>query len=188
MEFSRLPTSDVGNQDGNAKCGAKEGEKKDNGNGDDNLQAPQSITDTTMEVELDEDAPGDQAEVDIPIELEDAKSKPSDRRCSTPECAPATCRNAEEEGQVLHPKTRRLSDDAMDTGAENNDASKAMGVEVDTLSPGDLSVLDKSAKGVDIMDIYSPKRVAELAVMFGHVAGPSFDLSNGYDSEGKEDH
>ena len=45
-------------QEGTANCDAKEGEKKDNGNGDDNLQP----ADTTMEIELNETAPGDQLE------------------------------------------------------------------------------------------------------------------------------
>ena len=75
----------------------------------------------------------------------------------------------------------------MDTGTENNDASTAVGVDIDTLSPGDLSVLDEMVKGAEIMEIYSPKRVAELAVKFGLVAGASLDLTNGYDFDGKED-
>ena len=39
---------------------------------------------------------------------------------------------------------------------------------------------------IDIMEIYSPKRVAELAVKFGLVAGASLDLTNGYDFNNKE--
>ena len=37
------------------------------------------------------------------------------------------------------------------------------------------------------MEIYSPKRVADLAVKFGLVARASLDLANGYDLDNKED-
>ena len=86
-----------------------------------------------------------------------------------------------------HPKTRRLSEDVMDKGDGNDDALTAMGVEFDTFSSSDLSVLDKHVEGVDIMEIYSPKRVAELAAQFRLVAGASLDLTNGYDFDSKED-
>ena len=72
--------------------------------------------------------------LDIPIELQDAEAKPSDRLFSTPERASATRRNVEDEGQVPHPKTRRLSEDVMDTGDGSNDVLTAMEVEIGTLS------------------------------------------------------
>ena len=53
-----------------------------------------------------------------------------------------------------------------------------MGDAIDTLSPGYLSVLDTIVQGVDIIEIYSPKRVADLAVKFGFIAGASLDLTN----------
>ena len=86
-------------------------------------------TDATMEIEPNEIAPGNQGDAahdgSPPIELQDADSKPSDRRFPTPERAPAIRRNVE--GQVPHPKTRRLSEDVTDTGDGNNDALIAMG-------------------------------------------------------------
>ena len=54
----------------------------------------------------------------------------------------------------------------IDTGAGKDDALTAMGIEIDTLSSSGLSVLDQIVKGFDIMEIYSPKRVAGLAVEF----------------------
>ena len=75
----------------------------------------------------------------------------------------------------------------MDTGDGNSDALIAMGVDIYTLSFGDFSVLDHIVKGVDLMEIYSPKRVAELAVKFGLVVGASLLLTNGYDFDKKDD-
>ena len=75
----------------------------------------------------------------------------------------------------------------MDTGDGNDDVLTAMEVGTDTLSSSGLSVLDNIVKGVDVMEIYSPKRVAESAVEFGLVAGAGLDLSNGYDLDNKED-
>ena len=68
---------------------------------------------TTMHIEPNEAAQSDQIDAangeSPPIELQDADSRPSDRRFATPERAPSTRRNLEDEGQVPHPKTRRLS-------------------------------------------------------------------------------
>ena len=75
----------------------------------------------------------------------------------------------------------------MDTGDGNDDALNAMGVGIDTLSSSDLSVLDQIVERVDIMEIHSPKRVAELAVKFGLVAGACLDLTTGYDFDSRED-
>ena len=69
----------------------------------------------------------------------------------------------------------------MDTGANDGDLLTAMGVDIDSLNSEDLNVLDKIVKGVDIMEVYSPERVAKLVVKFGLVAGASLDLTNGYD-------
>ena len=50
-----------------------------------------------------------------------------------------------------------------------------------------MSVLDQIVKGFDAMEIYSPKRLAELAAKFGLVVGASLDLTNGYDFDNKKD-
>ena len=42
-------------------------------------------------------------------------------------------------------------------------------------------------QGVDITDVYSPERVAQVARGFGLVAGSSFDLTSGWDFA-REDH
>ena len=125
-------------------------------------------------------------EPETTVELENAKAKRSDVRIATPDRAPATRRSSSDEGQVPYPKVRRLGEDAMDAEAETEGAS-AMGVDIDALNSRDMEVLDKIVKGVDIMEVFSPARVNQLAVKFGLVAGASLDLTNGYDSEKRED-
>ena len=41
--------------------------------------------------------------------------------------------------------------------------------------------------GVDITEIYSPERVAQMARKFGLVSGSSMDLTNGWDLN-RDDH
>ena len=120
------------------------------------------------------------------IDLEDATARGSDIRIATPDRAPATRRSSTDEGRVPYPKVRRLSDEVMDTEAEA-ESPTAMGVDIDALNLCDLEVLDKIIKGVDIMEVFSPARVNQLAVKFGLVAGASLDLTNGYDFDKAED-
>ena len=60
----------------------------------------------------------------------------------------------------------------MDTDATQ---MEDMGADIDSLSSMDLAVLDKVVKGVDVMEIFSPARVNQLASKFGLIAGASLD-------------
>ena len=58
---------------------------------------------------------------------------------------------------------------------------------IDMLDDVDKKILSASILGVDITEVYSPERVAQVAKKFGLVSGSSMDLTNGWDF-GREDH
>ena len=54
---------------------------------------------------------------------------------------------------------------------------------IDLLDDVDKKILSASILGVDITEVYSPKRVGRVAKTFGRVSGSSMDLTNGWDFE-----
>ncbi len=64
--------------------------------------------------------------------------------------------------------------------------AESVGSNMDEGDTGMLNVIDRkilssSIMGVDITEIYSPERVAQVARQFGLVSGSSMDLTNGWD-------
>ena len=52
---------------------------------------------------------------------------------------------------------------------------------LDSMTEIDRKILAAAILGVDITEVYSPKRVAKVAAKFGLRAGSSFDWTNGWD-------
>ena len=52
---------------------------------------------------------------------------------------------------------------------------------LDSLNSADRRIIAASLMGVDITEVFSPERVAQVARRYGLVAGTSFDLTNGWD-------
>ena len=52
---------------------------------------------------------------------------------------------------------------------------------LDSLNSVDRRIIAASLMGVDITEVFSPERVAQVARRYGLVAGTSFDLTNGWD-------
>jgi len=65
--------------------------------------------------------------------------------------------------------------DAESVGSNMDDGDIGM------LNEIDRKILSSSIMGVDITEIYSPERVAQVARKFGLVSGSSMDLTNGWD-------
>jgi hypothetical protein len=97
------------------------------------------------------------------------------------------------------PKRREENDDMEDDSTDKrlrprsptvsyktDDASVGSNVDMDECDIGmlneiDRKILSSSIMGVDITEIYSPERVAQVAGKFGLVSGSSMDLTNGWD-------
>ena len=156
---------------------AKEGEKQDETIGLQEIPARDDV-ETFVEPDTLITAMEDETQ------LEDRARTRTETRLRTPERAPATRRVSTDEGPLPYPKTRRLSEDAMETEVDD---SALMEASIDALSAQDILILDKIVKGADIMEVFSPARVNELAVKFGLIAGASLDLTNGFDFDKKED-
>ena len=68
------------------------------------------------------------------------------------------------------------SDDQPDTKLRQLDEEM-----LDSMIEIDRKILAAAILGVDITEVYSPERVANVAQRFGLRAGLSFDLTNGWD-------
>ena len=97
-------------------------------------------------------------------------------RMNTPERAPPVKRRADQEGMPVDEeslKARRLADDS-GMGMSSTQMEKERSEE-------DRKILASMLLGVDITEVYSPERIARVAMGFGLVAGSSMDLTNGWD-------
>ena len=93
-------------------------------------------------------------------------------------------------------KTRRINNPGGDFSIEMDQAStpdeseaKVRRVEddmIDSMNEVDRKIMVAVILGVDITEVYSPERVAQVAKRYGLVAGSSFDLTNGWDFNLKE--
>ena len=81
-------------------------------------------------------------------------------------------------------KSRRIAmDSERGDNADGDDMSMVTQKEKDT----DMRMLQAWLSGVDITEVFSPVRVAEVARHLKMSPGTSFDLTNGWDFE-KDDH
>ena len=53
--------------------------------------------------------------------------------------------------------------------------------DIDSIELVDRKIIAATIVGVDITEVYSPERVAEVAKRYGLVAGSSTDLTAGFD-------
>ena len=100
-------------------------------------------------------------------------------RVQTPERNPPTKRDVDNDDDDMgeHRKARRLSEDENMLSVD----------QTDVMSEEERKILAAIIMGVDIVEVYSPVRVAAVAARFGLTAGSSFDLTNGWDFD-RDDH
>ena len=111
--------------------------------------------------------------------LEDGITESNDIRYRTPERAPPV--------KIFHIGTPDSDADMEDNGAkvgrmDPGSAMTDMGVDqLHVMSEEDKKIIASVILGVDITEVYSPKRIARVAEQFGLTAGSSMDLTNGWD-------
>ena len=82
-------------------------------------------------------------------------------------------------------KTRRF-DSPTPTEIPEAKARRVDDEMMDSMNEIDRRIMASVILGVDITEVFSPERVAEVAKRYGLVAGSSFDLTNGWDFNVKE--
>ena len=113
--------------------------------------------------------PGRSSEMEDEVGIEDGPARASALRFFTLERNPATQRDVEDEDDTMgdHNKHLRVTDD--------DDTMDSIG----KMDDDDRRILTAAISEVDIVEVYSPVRVAAVAAKFGFTPGTSFDLTNG---------
>ena len=103
---------------------------------------------------------------------------PHDERHPSPERNPPTLRPHPNDAAIPVPKMRRLSEEDMSDGASSSNS-------MDNLES--RKILSAILRGVDVTEIYSPKRVLKVCKDNALIEGKSMDLTTGYDFTKTED-